>query len=499
MTDAFSGEIRVASRIVDYLSSGLYNSPAACIKELVNNSYDADATRVDVLLKPDAERIIIADDGIGMTRKEFEQHFERVSESHKRDSGDKTASGRAKIGRIGIGFIAANELCDVMEIVSTKTGSTELLRVDVNFDEMRQDPSERRSEDGVSYVKGDYTGTIERARRSEHYTNVLLKQVRENTHSILAGATPRAHVAGRTSIYGRTPKFIRDAIANASDWGDFDEYSQTMLQVGLNVPVRYLPDWFPREHHEVLGRLERRLAALKFDVFCDGTDLRKPVVLSGNGGTLLRPLKIRGTEVNADGYLFIQHGVLRPQWLNGVLIRIRNAAVGEYDSSFMSFRSSEQTLFQRWTSCEVWADDRLEDALNIDRRTLRITHPAYVQLQEAFHEQLSSFLQEARKVLYTAPAVERRQKEARQEVGRLAQVIERPETGLPPSARRELARSARRRGAAERTATKRDIREIVRRYSVAEMYELVLSVAKDTLPRAHYQAFARALAERLLR
>jgi len=34
----FDGEIRVASRIVDYLSSGLYKSPAACLKELINNA-----------------------------------------------------------------------------------------------------------------------------------------------------------------------------------------------------------------------------------------------------------------------------------------------------------------------------------------------------------------------------------------------------------------------------------------------------------------------------
>jgi hypothetical protein len=50
-----------------------------------------------------------------------------ISESHKRDDADVTMLGRPKIGKIGIGFIAANEICDVMEIISTKAGSTELL------------------------------------------------------------------------------------------------------------------------------------------------------------------------------------------------------------------------------------------------------------------------------------------------------------------------------------------------------------------------------------
>jgi hypothetical protein len=46
--EQFSGEILVSSRIIDQLSTNLYESPAACLKELINNSYDADATKVIV-------------------------------------------------------------------------------------------------------------------------------------------------------------------------------------------------------------------------------------------------------------------------------------------------------------------------------------------------------------------------------------------------------------------------------------------------------------------
>lgn len=498
MSTQFRGEIRVASRIVDYLSSGLYNSPAACLKELVNNSYDADATRVDVFVKPDADRIVVADDGIGMSRAEFVHHFERISESHKRDENDKTPSGRPKVGKIGIGFIAANELCDVMEIVSTKKGSAELLRVEVNFHEMRVDPPERRKRDDDTYVKGDYEGVVEQARRDEHYTQVLLKDVRPNAKGILAGAMKRAHVAGPSSIYGLKPETASGLIASLTDWGDLDEYSQAMLQVGLNVPVRYLPDWHPPALGGVLKQLEDEVAALNFTVFTDGSDLRKPVVLDPGDRYLLRPLDITGDHVSARGYLFSRHGVLRPQWLNGVLVRIRNAAVGEYDGTFLNFKTSEHTLFQRWTSCEMWADDRLEDALNIDRRTLRLTHPAYVELQEAFHDELSDFLRDVRNTLYTQPAAERRKKEARREVQRLTEVIERSATALPPRVRQELRAAVKRRSAPERIASPADVRAVLRKYSVAEMYDVVLKVARDTLPPEHYERFAHALATRLL-
>jgi hypothetical protein len=50
-----------------------------------------------------------------LNRAEFKKHFTCISESHKRDNSDKTPSGREKIGKIGIGFIAANEICNEME------------------------------------------------------------------------------------------------------------------------------------------------------------------------------------------------------------------------------------------------------------------------------------------------------------------------------------------------------------------------------------------------
>jgi hypothetical protein len=469
------------------------------LKELVNNSYDADAPRVEIFVKPDADRIIVSDDGVGLSRVEFENHFQRISESHKRDAGDITDGGRPMVGKIGIGFIAANELCDVMEIVSTKAGSVELLRVEVRFAEMRRDPVERRRE-GDSIAKGDYTGVVGKAARDEHYTHVLLKQVRPNAKGILAGALKREHAAGDVAIYGKSPETIRKLISSdaVADWGDLDDYSQTMLRVGLNVPVRYLPNWYPPEHKKVLAPLERQAAALKFAVFCDGSDLRKPVVLESGDRNLLQPLHIDGDHVSARGYLFTKHRVLRPQWLNGVLIRIRHAAVGEYDATFLGFKSSEQTLFQRWTSCEIWADDRLEEALNIDRRTLRITHPAFVELQEAFHDHLSDFLTQARRVLYTAPAAQKREKEARAELERFTEVVA-EQGGLASKTRRDLVRAVEARKTPERTSRPSDVRAVLRKYTVAEMYDTALDVAREVLSERDYDAFARALAERLLR
>jgi Histidine kinase-, DNA gyrase B-, and HSP90-like ATPase len=491
--NGFKGQIKVASRIVDYLSSGLYESPAACMKELVNNSFDADATHVDVFVKPDADRIIVSDDGSGMSQQEFQEHFDHVSESHKRDGGDLTAMGRPKVGRIGIGFIAANELCDIMEIVSTKRGSTELMRVVIDFKRMRDPIDERRSDGEIT--KGDYRGTIGVAPRGDHYTRIYLNEVRDNVRDVMMGAEPDAHTAGEGSLYGYNPDSISRRLADPyrRTWTDLNLYSQTMLEVGLNVPVRYAPNWMPSQLRRRLKRLEETVDALDFTLKWDGTEVRKPVVLGHDGDKhpqMLRRFKFEGEHVSAEGYFFAQHGVLLPQELNGLLIRIRNAAVGDFDSSFLGFRSSEYTILQRWVSGEIWASDELEEALNIDRRTLRVTHPAFIELQAAVHRELSKVFREVRRKLYDQPSAAKKQGRAQEQRDQIDQI----------AARHRL--STARRGAkpsVEEETTSAATRAMVRKYTVSELFDLALEVAEQELPRSQFRKFAQALAKRLTR
>ncbi|MFL5872995.1 MAG: ATP-binding protein [Solirubrobacterales bacterium] len=491
----FSGKVKVASSIVDYLSSGLYESPAACMKELVNNSFDADASRVDIHVKPDADRIIVSDDGTGLSRQEFEDHFGHVSESHKRDSGDRTAKGRPKVGRIGIGFIAANELCEEMEIVSTKKGSTDLLQVVIDFRKMRDPQKQRRDKEG-NVTKGDYRGTVEKAGRDEHYTRIYLNEVRENVRDVMVGAIPEANTAGDDSLYGLTAESIAERLGSPGlrTWGDLNLYSQTMLKVGLNVPVKYAPHWLPSSLSSRLKNQEKAVDKLDFMVKWDGTDVRKPVVLGHDPGKhphILRRFNFEGDQVKASGYFFAQHGVIEPQELNGLLIRIRNAAVGEYDSSFLGFRASEYQILKRWVSGEIWASNELEDALNIDRRTLREAHPAFVELQAAVHSELQSFFREARKKLYEEPSKDRKVERAAAQSSRIEEIAERHRITVPRPHKPARSKDA--------PSPSQPSRALSKKYSASELYELALEVAEEELPRDLFRKFANALARRISR
>ncbi len=493
--DHFRGEITVAARIIDLLSSGLYESPAACLKELINNSFDADASHVDVSVKPDANRIIIQDDGLGMNRAEFERHFRRIAESHKRDDRDVTTSGRPKIGKIGIGVIAANELCEKLEIFSTKKGSSELLHVTIDFEEMRKPPELRKKEDG-GFLKADYIGEILETDATSHFTNIFLTEIRGEARQILAGLEAARQGAAALTLYGKSVETVERLLReqHINTWGDFDRYSQTILEVALNVPVPYFDKWLPSRLRRQLSSFEKRVRDLDFAVTYDGLSLRKPTVFGNGEAALVRKFSFKGQAVSAEGYFYAQHGAIKPLELQGLLTRIRNAAVGEYDHSFWGFSASEYQLIQRWVSAEIWADDRLEEAMNIDRRTLRVTHPAYVELRTRVHDELREVFAEVRSRIYEAGSESRKEEKASNALKAISTLTHSVTSELSESTKQQI-------GSAWKTS-RDDVRlrkALLRNYSVPEFYEIVLEVATAVLSSKQRNEFLRRLTERLRR
>ena len=166
---------------------------------------------------------------------------------------------------------------------------------------------------------------------------------------------------------------------------------------------------------------------MKFDVSADGSSLRKPVVLrpGPDGKSLFRAFQLRGQHISASGYLYAASGKLAPRDLNGVLVRIRNAAVGKYDSSFLGSPSWINPLFRTWTTCELYADDALESAMNIDRRSFRTTDPAYAELRTLFHAELRDFLTDVREELYRQRSLQRNRQRAEEQARRLEELRDR--------------------------------------------------------------------------
>jgi signal transduction histidine kinase len=92
------------------------------VLELVKNSYDASATIVEVeirtgLFADGGPYIRIADDGIGMSLADVENHWLRLGYSAKREDRF-TSRGRRKTGEKGVGRISADRLGSILELRS---------------------------------------------------------------------------------------------------------------------------------------------------------------------------------------------------------------------------------------------------------------------------------------------------------------------------------------------------------------------------------------------
>jgi hypothetical protein len=95
----------------------LYEQSIELIRELVNNAYDADATRVDVSVSH--KEIVVADNGEGMDIEGLRQYF-NVGSDEKLINPVSPRFGRNRIGQFGIGKFASLAAASRFEIITQK-------------------------------------------------------------------------------------------------------------------------------------------------------------------------------------------------------------------------------------------------------------------------------------------------------------------------------------------------------------------------------------------
>ncbi|WP_430597399.1 ATP-binding protein [Enterococcus sp. AZ177] len=115
--------IDIDPRILELLGPHLYTNIYYILGELIANAYDADASNVYIIEKED--RIIVEDDGTGMSYedKDIEKYLQVAHESRKSKDDDKTKRNkRRKMGRKGIGKLASLSVSENVNIKTIKNG-----------------------------------------------------------------------------------------------------------------------------------------------------------------------------------------------------------------------------------------------------------------------------------------------------------------------------------------------------------------------------------------
>ena len=119
----------VDTKLFQELGQLLVAKESTALVELIKNAYDADATLVTVsghhLDQPEKGRIVVSDDGTGMSVEDFKKGFLTVA-GRTRNVGARRSKlfGRRYTGEKGVGRLAAHKLGTVLTIDSCKAPHT---------------------------------------------------------------------------------------------------------------------------------------------------------------------------------------------------------------------------------------------------------------------------------------------------------------------------------------------------------------------------------------
>jgi len=135
--------------VVRQLGEELVPDEITALMELVKNSYDADATYVNIEINTSENcdkldlkypkhkgYIIVEDDGFGMDKDTILKSWLIISYSAKRDMKsrkEKTKQGRTPLGEKGLGRLSTQRLADYCEILTTKEGSNDKVHIAFNW------------------------------------------------------------------------------------------------------------------------------------------------------------------------------------------------------------------------------------------------------------------------------------------------------------------------------------------------------------------------------
>lgn len=144
------------ARLIQILGEHLIKDATVGLLELVKNSYDADATKVEMLmskLNTPGGRIIIRDNGIGMDLETFKDKWMNPASGHKqqqKERRERTKLGRLPLGEKGVGRFAAQQIGNHFKMISKTSDASSELHVEIDWSAF-EDYSKDLSEVNIEY------------------------------------------------------------------------------------------------------------------------------------------------------------------------------------------------------------------------------------------------------------------------------------------------------------------------------------------------------------
>ncbi|TAL01382.1 MAG: hypothetical protein EPO07_08490 [Verrucomicrobia bacterium] len=363
-------------------------------------------------------------------------------------------NGRPTVGRLGVGLLSLAQICPRFKIRSFHEPTRTAFEAEIKFPAYSRQEIDRiveeTKENQAKIIKhGEYRYSDISYEKGKHGIIVTTTALRDMFRKTMSNLETFAHSRfwQSSESYPTFERFI-DAIANPglSSLYFASQYDQLLFGLALASPIPYVESDSKGEGLETIllkvpeiASLQKQLKGFDFRVEVDNIELCRPVVLPSNKDRIKAadcifprsPRNVTFTlkdgvheeEVSVDkydigvkgrdylfqifhfaysktvngyplqfsGYIFLQTTRLFPKEYQGILIRLRNVAIGQYDSNIMNYPLAEGPRFSMLSS-EVFVQHGLDDALKVDRDGFNSLDPQYIRLQAFVHSILHELI-----------------------------------------------------------------------------------------------------------
>ena len=427
-TDEGTISLQVSAQIVKHISSGLYRSPGSALKELISNSFDASAKKVEITYDfeydskgyPEIKKLTIEDDGEGMDIDDLKKIFTHVGGSSKDDPHKEPVTNkfnRPVIGSFGIGMLSVAATCTSFTITTKKMGQAREFSANVSFTFFKDAILRNESMDKVKLGNIDLSSRSVPDNEFKQYTKYEISNFEppfmEGLDPTLKDSFLFTKVRDNESEDAYFKKFVLH-IQNLKDKSTKKlAYLDKMItDVGVMAPVEYLSDGpirkiinFEGKEYKVPGtdhpdylELIERPKKFEFEVKVKlkiGGEVRnefkifKPFLypcerdLKTYGFNSLNPKVIILPKIDNDirvedqstshvkisGYYYHQEHRIIPLEFSGFLFRVRNVSLG-YNLGDPLSLFADTYLILHQTFSEIYLDNGFQRIVNLDRESL---------------------------------------------------------------------------------------------------------------------------------
>lgn len=375
----------VATQLISHLSEGAYTTFPKAIKELVINSFDANATEVCITIDKDYNQMIIEDNGEGITSDNFKEEFMRIAGSKRRIENKSNPFNRPIIGRFGIGFLSVAKLCDTVFIQSKTKGSRDIIVREIPLSHLfDKDKQLDNLKDNYYYLSHPNLPS-EDIKKS--FTKIQLVNLRPEVKKELL--------------------CDRKIVSAQEGWNNLDELSgieKFMWELGLLLPVKYpekypIRDKIPKEIKDCCDELKN----FNFKVFLNKKEILKPICLGKKyfldgewnykdktipkdefDVQFVSSSQIPGIKFNFKGYLYNQSKQIVPSSLRGIILRINHIGIKGYSKSLFEYTKNLGPILPA-ISGEIFLDSSFEEVLTLDKDDFKEDHPLFREMISYIH------------------------------------------------------------------------------------------------------------------